>query len=463
MTEIGVIKKGVVGRTHGLKEISGISLSVLLGPTGGSRTLAVSLIMVVTGTEMITGFYVLEVEVSAKPGGATGTGALVQVLAGNHSAKILEEVLKYWVEGKWQWNVRMISASEYCVTFPSVAALRICMRSSEPVTPLYKMRVSPKEYDLAPGASSMLQSTWVKVFEVPADARNEGSIKEISKTFGRPRDIDTSTLARKGPIRVKVDCRDPRKLRGRVEIFMNSAGFKFRIEAEGIVWNLSDMKPDSPHDDDPDDKTGGADDDDDEVEEEWDRHRLQNKDKTASSGTSGKGRDINEEISEDVLPKCTPEDAIFDKSSKNVDELMESDGDDNKCADEEGWILSGRKKAKRSISDPIQAKRKSSRVTVSEVSMMEKAANLVATKNLESAGMNQYVSNSKFAVLNTVAREYLEKIALDSKIHFDSSLGSNVHQILFFKLMNLCKPSLQKLMLNCRKKLRRGKTKSQNL
>jgi hypothetical protein len=192
------------------------------------------------------------------------------------------------VEEKWQWNVRVISEDEYFVTFPSAAALRICMRGGETVTSLNKMRINLKESDLDPGASSMLHSTWVKVFDIPSDARNEDSVKEISKTFGRPRSIDSSSLNGKGPVRVQVDCKDPKKLRGEIEIFLNTAGFKFRIEAEGVVWGLSDFqKPGDSPGDDPDDRA--KDEDDEELGEEWDRHRLQNKEKSTPSCSSGKG------------------------------------------------------------------------------------------------------------------------------------------------------------------------------
>ncbi|KAM0867590.1 hypothetical protein ACQ4PT_041889 [Festuca glaucescens] len=48
------------------------------------------------------GFYALDVDVVAKLTGVKGTGAIIKILAGNHSVKIVEEELKYWVEEKWQ-------------------------------------------------------------------------------------------------------------------------------------------------------------------------------------------------------------------------------------------------------------------------------------------------------------------------------------------------------------------------
>jgi hypothetical protein len=220
------------------------------------------------------GFYALDIDVVAKPRGIKGVGAILKILEGSHSARVVEAELKYWVEEKWQWNVKAISEDEYFVTFPSATALRICMRGGEIVTHLNKMRINLKESDLDPGASSMLKSTWVKIFDIPSDARNEDSLKEISKTFGRPKSIDHNYLNGKGPVRVQVDCKDPKKLRGKIEIFLNTASFKFCIEAEGVVWGLSDLqKPGDSPGDDPDDRAED-DDDDEELGEEWERHRL---------------------------------------------------------------------------------------------------------------------------------------------------------------------------------------------
>ncbi|KAM0915052.1 hypothetical protein ACQ4PT_011087 [Festuca glaucescens] len=186
------------------------------------------------------GFYALEVEELAKTDNSKGVGAIIKVVQGEHSLAIVEKEMKYWVDDKWPWNLNKISNDEYFTNFPSAAALRICMRGGETTSPLCKLQLKVRESDLAPGASAMLQTTWVKVFDVPAHARNELDLKEISKTFGRPRNVDMKTIPGLGPIRVQVDCREAAKLRGRIEIFLNKAGFKFKIEAEGDVPSTVD-------------------------------------------------------------------------------------------------------------------------------------------------------------------------------------------------------------------------------
>ncbi|KAM0864314.1 hypothetical protein ACQ4PT_044006 [Festuca glaucescens] len=235
------------------------------------------------------GFYALEVEELTKSDNSKGVGAIIKVVQGEHSIAIIEKEMRYWVDDKWAWNLNKVSNDEYLTSFPNASAVRICMRGGETYSPLCKLLLKVKESDLAPGASAMLQTTWVKVFDVPPHARNEADLKEISKTFGRPRSIDVKTLPGLGPIRVQVDCREAAKLRGRIEIFLHKAGFKFKIEAEGVVWDFSDKpKPSNDGPGDDYDANGGGNSDE-SPNEDWDRHRKQNKDKNENSGSKHVG------------------------------------------------------------------------------------------------------------------------------------------------------------------------------
>jgi hypothetical protein len=47
------------------------------------------------------GFYALDIDVVAKPGGVKGVGAIMKIVEGSHSVRVVEAELKYWVEEKW--------------------------------------------------------------------------------------------------------------------------------------------------------------------------------------------------------------------------------------------------------------------------------------------------------------------------------------------------------------------------
>jgi len=54
---------------------------------------------------------------------------------------------------------------------------------------------------------------------VPTFAKDEDIIKEIASLVAEPIKVDTFSLVRDEPVRVRVNCRDPAKLKGFVDIF----------------------------------------------------------------------------------------------------------------------------------------------------------------------------------------------------------------------------------------------------
>jgi hypothetical protein len=77
------------------------------------------------------GFYGLDIEELVNSVKAKGPGAVIKVIQGNHSVKMIEAEFKYWVDEKCPWVVKAISESEYFVTFLSQSTMLICTRSRE--------------------------------------------------------------------------------------------------------------------------------------------------------------------------------------------------------------------------------------------------------------------------------------------------------------------------------------------
>ncbi|KAM0916149.1 hypothetical protein ACQ4PT_010260 [Festuca glaucescens] len=280
----------------------------------------------------------------------------------------------------------------------------------------------------------------------------EPQMNQIAKTFGRPKVIDGPSLANKGPLRVKVDCRDPKKLRGRIEedpilgeecqnphTYPLAAGAVEDIDDDDISTDSSSLVKDypakSPVGQDVSSvstlvQLGGQ------------QERPVNPGRELPPWNSAKMKalamisDPCEELQDEDDAKCTPEDEVFDQAYEkvHVENDMHDDEDECDAFTGEQWCFSKRKGGKRCKTLPMQNVRKSSRVVEDGVSMTEKASMLVASKNLEESGT---AFNSAFAVLNTVSPEYLEKIALDSKVSFNPALGSNIHQITLLQASEL--------------------------
>jgi hypothetical protein len=50
---------------------------------------------------------------------------------------------------------------------------------------------------------------------------------------GKPVVVDELSIIKEGPVRVKVDCRDPSRIKGFIEVFFNKVGYELKVVAEG--------------------------------------------------------------------------------------------------------------------------------------------------------------------------------------------------------------------------------------
>jgi hypothetical protein len=97
---------------------------------------------------------------------------------------------------------------------------------------VHGIKVKILKSNLDPDAVELLQSTWVKIFGLPAIACKEDVVMKVATLAGEPLVVDELSLIRNGPIRVKLNCRDPLKFRGFVRIFFNKFGYEIRFVSE---------------------------------------------------------------------------------------------------------------------------------------------------------------------------------------------------------------------------------------
>ena len=67
---------------------------------------------------------------------------------------------------------------------------------------------------------------------VPRFAREEDIIREITTLVAEPIKVDEFSLLRDEPVSVRVNCRDPSKIRNIVEIFFNGIGSDIKFIAK---------------------------------------------------------------------------------------------------------------------------------------------------------------------------------------------------------------------------------------
>jgi hypothetical protein len=171
----------------------------------------------------------------------------------------VDKELRHLVKEKWDFKVKQIHLQEYLVVFPDKSSLETFTKLSEFQMSLFglKGRIERTERDLE--TSSMLQTIWIKVHGVPDLAREVDQVKEIVSLVAEPLVVDELSLIKNELVKVKGRCRNPKAIKGSIEIFFNGVGKLISFEVEGS--NQGALKggkggTSSPGSGNPDDSSG---------------------------------------------------------------------------------------------------------------------------------------------------------------------------------------------------------------
>lgn len=168
------------------------------------------------------GFYCINIPTAKAQ--STKAVAIIKLEEGQASEKDVEEELRNLIDKKWDWQVRMINEGEFVACFPDKTTLDTFSRLSGLVLGIHNLKVKIVKSDIDPEATSYLQTTWVKIYGIPLIARDVGIVNEIATLAGEPLVVDELSLIQSGPVRVKLNCLEPTKLRGFVRVFFNKSG-----------------------------------------------------------------------------------------------------------------------------------------------------------------------------------------------------------------------------------------------
>ncbi|CAO2045335.1 unnamed protein product [Urochloa humidicola] len=158
----------------------------------------------------------------------------------------MEEELRNMIDSKWQWNVRQVSESEYLTNFPNKQILDALSKSNGVNFALYNITALVAHSSMDPMASSMLQTGWVMMHNIPAHARTVEASTLIAELVGDVVAIDEVTLIREGPVRAKISSRNISNIRGILEIFINGVGYDIKFVPELQKKKSQDPPPPPP-------------------------------------------------------------------------------------------------------------------------------------------------------------------------------------------------------------------------
>lgn len=160
---------------------------------------------------------------------------LVTVQEGEADEEKLNEELRMVVNEKWDFQAKKIAGQEYLVVFPDKGTLETFSRVGGFELSIHKLKVKITKSSVEPATSSMLQTCWVRISNIPDYARDEAVAKALASLVGQPVAVDELSLVRAEPVRVKVNCRNPSAIRCSIEIFFNKVGHEVKFVAEGIA------------------------------------------------------------------------------------------------------------------------------------------------------------------------------------------------------------------------------------
>ncbi|KAM0851195.1 hypothetical protein ACQ4PT_052591 [Festuca glaucescens] len=119
---------------------------------------------------------------------------LIRMKNGEASEERVEKELKHLIDSKWQWKVRHVADKEYLATFPNKQILDTFSRSNGLQMAMYNITVTIEPTSMDPAASSVLQTGWVQMHNIPDFARNVEAATAIAELAGEVIVVDEVSL-----------------------------------------------------------------------------------------------------------------------------------------------------------------------------------------------------------------------------------------------------------------------------
>ncbi|KAK1677702.1 hypothetical protein QYE76_038550 [Lolium multiflorum] len=130
------------------------------------------------------------------------------------SAGDLSRELQHLVEADWDWQVQEVGRNEFAVMFPSRESLQFSTRSGRLFLPLSGTVADIRLADADPAPVELLQEVWVKLTGVPKRMRRASRLLAGMRMLGWPMEVDEDSLRCRQPVRMRIACRNPDKLKG---------------------------------------------------------------------------------------------------------------------------------------------------------------------------------------------------------------------------------------------------------
>lgn len=200
------------------------------------------------------GFYSLHVGVNEEE--KAPVRGILTVLQGEATVlRVITELKHLFMNLEWDWKVKQLNEKEFLINFPSDEVRSKISTCKSFDFDCFPIKASVVETGMTEEAVDELVAVWVKIYGIPNLARNEDDIKSMVELIGEFEVLDSDSVKKEGPVRVRIACKDPRELHFSIHIYINKVGYMIRWEPEGYLpYESGHLHPGDDGDDDKDGK-----------------------------------------------------------------------------------------------------------------------------------------------------------------------------------------------------------------
>ncbi|CAL4943271.1 unnamed protein product [Urochloa decumbens] len=159
--------------------------------------------------------------------------AIISVIEGNATAKHIEVEFQNTVDNiQWRWVARKIADNKFSMRFPDARMVQVYSNFTSLGMKATNAKIRVEPWNSGSSAKGELQQAWFRVRGIPIDQRFIRTVAKVGGLVGKTMLIDEKTRLRGEYVRMRIACRDVRKVPASVESTLDIKIFDFFCERE---------------------------------------------------------------------------------------------------------------------------------------------------------------------------------------------------------------------------------------
>ncbi|CAO2200186.1 unnamed protein product [Urochloa humidicola] len=163
-------------------------------------------------------FFFIEERIDPRASRDKSSTVIITVTEGEASARDIEAEFRNTVDSSvWRWAARKIAANKFTMRFPDMKMVQVYSSFKSLGMKTTNAQIVVEPWNSAIGAKGELQLAWFRVKGIPIDQRSIKTVAKVGGLVGKTMAIDEKTRLRSEYVRMRIACRDARKVPASVE------------------------------------------------------------------------------------------------------------------------------------------------------------------------------------------------------------------------------------------------------